>query len=217
MHAYFTPHQLQKKSGWAVSYTMCLLCFSSCSFFYQLHHRHALALFLYLPHQSVSFSPSNSAITLTTLSVFSCPLRRWEIWTAPKSFTSVWPHPQLPHLPPSSFALPLLLLLPSSSASFDSSNCSMLIHIHTHSITQQGTTFPSIRNQIYSSIFHLYCYYSLVTSWQNSKLSCCQFCVKISGSLAWGCWQFSTRFLMFLFLVKPQWYTSYTCQQGQDV
>lgn len=147
----------KSQDGLSVIYTMCLLCFSSCSFFfYQLHHWHALALLLYLPHQSVSFSPSNSAITLTTLSVFSCPLRRWEIWTAPKSFTSVWPHPQLPHLPPSSFALPLLLLLPSSSASFDSCNCSMLIHMHTHSITQQGTTFPSIKNQIYTPEYFIF-------------------------------------------------------------
>lgn len=39
-------------------------------------------------------------------------------------------------------------LLSSSSASFDSSNCSMVVHMQTHSTAQQETTFPSIKNKI---------------------------------------------------------------------
>lgn len=137
----------------SVIYTMRLLCFSS-RFFFQLHHWHALALFLYLPHQSVSFSLGNSAIALTTLSLFSCPLWRWEIWTAPKSLTSVWPHSQLP---PSSPILlcspPLLLLLRHADALHYSAVSNFSQHQKQNKVIW---------------IFHYY--YSLLTGWQNSKL-----------------------------------------------
>lgn len=39
------------------------------------------------------------------------------------------------------------LLSSFSSASFEPSNCSMLVCMRTHSITQQGATFPSIKNK----------------------------------------------------------------------
>lgn len=63
------------------------------------------------------FHPATAPSRLPRFLSFSCPLWRWEIWTAPKSFNSVWPHPQLP---PSS---PTLLCSPPPPPPFDSSNC----------------------------------------------------------------------------------------------
>lgn len=48
--------------------------FSSCNSFYQPQHLHTFTLFLYLRNQSVSFSPTSTAVTSTTLALFSCPI-----------------------------------------------------------------------------------------------------------------------------------------------
>lgn len=72
-HAHFTPHQLQEKSEWTVYQLFTQgISFVSLPFLNSATDMAEHSV-LYLPRQSVSFSPGNSAITLATLSLVFLP------------------------------------------------------------------------------------------------------------------------------------------------
>lgn len=196
-HTFFMPHQLQKKSGWTV-YQLFTQCVSFVSlpvrFFFPTPPLTCLSTFSISLTNLFPFHPVTVPSHLQRFLSFParCGDERFE--QHPKALPRFDLILNSPHLPPSSFALLLLF-------------CFFWV-MQTHSITQQGATFPSIKNKIKSSDYSIII---ILCSPAGKIQSYPQFCVKFSGSLAWGRWQFSTCFLMFLFLVKPQWHTSYTC------
>lgn len=126
---------------------MSLFCFSSCSFL----SSGALASL------STPISPSPVCF-LFTLQQRHCTYHAFFLFlptaemrdlnSTQKLYLCLTPILNSPHLPPFLLCSPPVVSSFSSSASFDSSNCSLLLLAQTQSITQQGAplTFPSNLN-----------------------------------------------------------------------
>lgn len=106
-------------------FTQCLSFVSLPVLFYQLEHLQALVP-LYLPRQSVSFSPGNSVIVPATLSLFLPTAEMRDLNSTQKLYLCLTPILNPLIFPPSSSTIllwsppPLLLLLISLTAACSS-------------------------------------------------------------------------------------------------